>query len=314
MPPVSGVAEQTVTLKAKAGTLEKSVVFKVVLPTLTFAPAITTIDAGTKQVFTTAINNNDSLSGIQWVLEGVGSLKAPTTGSSVEYSAPDPATVTAEQSAKLAAKLRDGVTSVLEFKVKPTQKLLTVTPDKTELIAGEGPITIKLLRTLLAADASVTFSVDPAVKGGSLGVVDANTYRYTPPAPADVTTPVTVTLSFNVDGITKTLVLTVKPKPVLVLSTPSTTLVAGSAPIVITAGRTNLDSAKVITYTITSTTPALAAGVTGNTVVGSVAPGNTATYTPPSSVTADTKVLITATTGTADADATATLELTIKKP
>gem|GEM_PF-1809127 len=317
-PPLSSTANQEVTLKAKAGALEQSVKFTVLLPTLTVSPAdFTTLNAGLKQTFSVSTNNRDSVSPTVWTLEGVGKLNSAdaktVTGSSVEYSAPDPATVTLEQTVKLSAKL-GSVTKTLEFKVKPTLKLLTITADKTELIAGEAPITIKLLRTLLAPGASVTFSVDPASKGGSISVIDANTYSYTPPAPADVAAPLTVTLSFTVDGLTKTVVLNIKPKPVLVVTPSSTTITAGSAtPITLTAARTNLDAAKVIVYTVTSTTPPLATtgGITGNTVI-SVAPGNTATYTPPSSVTADTTVVITASTGTTPNDATTTVTLTVK--
>jgi len=314
-PPITGTANQEVTLKAKAGSLEQSVKFTVLLPTLTVTPAVTTLDAGLKQVFTVATNNNDALSGVQWTLEGPGTLKT-ALGSSVEYSAPDPATVTLEQTVKLSAKL-GSVTKTLEFKVKPTLKLLTVTADKTELIAGEPAINIKLLRTLLTPGSGVTFSIDPATKSGSISVIDANTYSYTPPAPADVTAPVTVTLSFTVDGITKTAVLNIKPKPVLVVTPSSTTITAGSAtPITLTAARTNLDAAKVVVYTVTSTTPPLATtgGITGNTVVTTDALGNGAKYTPPSSVTADTTVVITATTGTTPSDATTTVTLTVKKP
>jgi len=313
-PPLSGTANQEVTLKARAGTLEQSVKFTVLLPTLTVSPAnFSTLNAGLKQTFSVSTNNRDSVSPTMWTLEGVGSLKAPTTGSSVEYSAPTPADVTTEQTVKLTSKL-GSVTKTLEFKVKPTVKILTVTPDKTDLVAGEAPINIKLLRTLLTPGSGVTFSIDPATKSGSISVVDGDTYRYTPPAPADVTAPVTVTLSFTVDGITKTAVLNIKPKPVLVVTPSSTTITAGSAtPITLTAARTDLDATKVIVYTVTSTTPPLATtgGITGNTVI-SVTPGNTATYTPPSSVTADTTVVITATTGTTPSDATTTVTLTVK--
>ena len=72
-----------------------------------------------------------------------------------------------------------------------------------------------------------------------------------------------------------------------------------------------MNAAKPITYAIKAITPALVAGVTGNTLVSGATPFNTATYNVPSSVTAETTIVISATTGTA-IDASAQLILTIK--
>jgi hypothetical protein len=314
-PPLSGTANKSVVLKAKLGTLEKTFPFDVLLPTLTLTPALTTLDAGLEQVFTSAVNNRDNAAATVWKLEGVGALDK-TTGSSVKYTAPNPTTVLADQAVKLTATL-SGSSKVMTFNVKPTLKILTLTPDKTTLIAGQAGIKIKLQRTLLADGAAVSFSVDPALKGGNISVIDANTYLYTPPAVADVPTgtTTTVTVNFTVDGISKSVIFTIKPLPKLFLSASSSSVNAGTAtPIILTATRVELDGSKPITYTITSVTPALPAVVTGNTLTPAAAPSNTAEYAIPSSVTADTKVLITASTGTAPEDASATLELTIKKP
>jgi hypothetical protein len=314
-PPLSGTANKSVILKAKLGTLEKTFPFDVLLPTLTLTPALASLDAGLEQIFTAAVNNRDSVAGTTWKLEGVGTLDK-TTGSSVKYTAPDPATVLADQVVKLTSTL-SGSSKVLVFNVKPTQKILTLTADKTTLIAGQAGIKIKLQRTLIADNAAVSFSVDPTVKGGSLAVVDANTYLYTPPVVADVPTGTStaVTLNFTVDGVSKSVILNIKPLPKLFLAASASSANAGTAtPILLTATRVDLDSTKPITYTITSVTPALPVAATGNTLTPAAAPSNTANYAIPSSVTADTKVVITASTGTAPEDASTTLELTIKKP
>jgi hypothetical protein len=321
-PPVSGTANKNVTLKAKLGTLEKTVTFDVLLPTPSISPAITTLNAGLEQVFTAGVNNRDNVAGTVWTLEGVGTLGLAAdpvlltaTGSSVKYIAPVGADVLTEQTVKLTAKLGNGV-KVLEFKVKPTIKALTLTPAKTTLIAGEPAMNIAVARTIIAPNAAIVVAVDPATKGGSLGTVDANTYSYTPPVPADVPTGTskTVTLSFTAEGVTKTLALTIKPKPALTLAaTPSASVNAGTAALTLTATRADLDGAKPITYTVKSVTPALPTG-TGNTFTATATPLTTVTYNVPSSVTADTTVVISATTGTAADDATAELTLTIKKP
>ncbi len=314
-PPLSGTANKSVTLKAKLGTLEKTLTFNVLLPSLVLTPDITTLDAGLEQIFAVGINNRDAVAGTVWNLEGAGTLDK-TAGSSVKYTAPNPTTVLADQAVKLTATL-SGSSKVMTFNVKPTLKILTLTADKTTLIAGQTGIKIKLQRTLIADSSAVSFSVDPALKGGNVSVIDANTYLYAPPVGADVPTGTssTVTVNFMVDGISKSVILTIKPLPRLFLSASNSSVNAGTAtPILLTATRVDLDGTKPITYSITSVTPALPAAATGNTLTPAASPSNTASYAIPSSVTADTKVVITASTGTAPEDASTTLELTIKKP
>ena len=211
---------------------------------------------------------------------------------------------------------------------------VTITPSPDTLAAGSAPATFAITVTNDKAGDTPTAGLTLPSNGacttavcGSLGAVSAGTIAngtglynvvYTPPATVSVTQ--TITLTVSAQGQSSTLgsgmdTITI-PLPVVTVAPPSPNINAGSAASTFTISVTNDSSADMVTPTLSLTgggaCTAASCGSLGKISSGVITNGTgsyTVAYTPPASVTAITKITLTATSSLTPAPGTAAITI-----
>ncbi len=212
---------------------------------------------------------------IEWSLAGPGTLE-PLKGEFTEYTPPD--TLTAETPVTIMVQYKGYTGSPLVFFVhpKPVVPTLTLSPSSLTIVAGTAGVNISA--NLLGSTETVNWTLEGV---GSLSNTSGKTTVYTPPS--SVTTAQTVKLTARAGALSQSATLTVTPAPKLSLSPSSATLTAGDAGQTFTATLEN--SSEPVNWTLEGV--GTLSGATGPMTV----------YTPPSSVTKEESVKLTARAG-----------------
>ncbi len=254
-------------------------------PELTVSPESLALEAGSDTAILIATLKN-STEPITWSLDpALGTLSA-ATGVAVGYT--PPASVAAKTTVVVTATAGEltAKSTITVDVVTNTQPTLAVSPETDDTFSGGDPVL--LTAAVQNSTGTVLWSLSPTV--GTLSGTSGATVSYIPPATLDVET--TVTVYAMLDNNRKQAVITVHPAPALSIAPATATITTANPGLLLTA--TLLHSGATIAWTVS---PA-AVGKLSNPA------GPTTTYTPPSSVTVPTTVVVTASADGATAQAT----------
>ena len=210
----------------------------------------------------------------QWSLEGPGSLD-PSQGEFTDYT--PPTEVNTSTPVKLTVRLGT-LEQTFSFNIqpKPLGAALSLSPSSQTITAGT--VGTAFTATLFNSTEALSWSLTGL---GTLSSTTGKTVTYTPPSSVSRTE--TATLTVRAGALSQQATLTIQPAPILTVSPSSATFTAGDTGQSFTATLEN--SLEPINWTLEGV--GLLSSTTGKTVV----------YTPPSSVTKDETVKLTARAG-----------------
>ena len=213
---------------------------------------------------------------IEWKLTGPGKLD-PVEGEFTDYTPPDEVL---EKTQITVAAQYEGLISARIFFVapKPLQPTLSLSPSSGSFIAGAAGTAFTA--TSLGSTEALAWTLTGP---GTLSSTTGKTVTYTPPSSVSKTE--TATLTVRAGSLSQSATLTITPQPTLTISPSSATLTAGDAGQSFSATLEN--SSEPINWTLEGV------GTLSNTT------GKTVVYTPPSSVTKEETVKLTARAGSA---------------
>jgi len=210
----------------------------------------------------------------QWTLEGPGSID-PILNTFTDYT--PPAEVNMVTPVKLTVRT-DGLEQSFSFNVQPRPIVPTLTLSPSSQTFTAGATGTAFTATLLNSTEALAWTLTGP---GTLSSTTGKTVTYTPPSSVSKTE--TATLIVRAGALSQQATLTVQPAPKLTVSPSSATFTAGDAGQSFTATLEN--SSEPINWTLEGV--GSLSSTTGKTVV----------YNPPSSVTREETVKLTARAG-----------------
>ncbi len=284
--PASITASQKVTVTA-ASTVNPAIsaIATITLQpaTITVTPANVSLTGGLTQQFTATVSGIQG--GVTWSINPqVGSID-PNFGI---YTAPAAIATSQKITVTATSTVNPSVTGTATVTLQPTT--ITVTPATATLTGGQSQ---QFTATVSGNQAGVTWSINPRV-----GSIDPNSGIYIAPSSITASQKITVTATSSVDPtISGTAAITLQPPAAI-------TVAISPSAASLTAGQT-----QQFTATVQNST----SGVTWSLspVLGSV--DTTGLYTAPASLTASSKVTITA-TSVDDATKSASATITLTAP
>ncbi|MGC4118939.1 MAG: hypothetical protein QM765_31105 [Myxococcales bacterium] len=165
---------------------------------------------------------------------------------------------------------------------------LTVSPGAATILPGGEPLALGA--QLSGADGTITWSLSPAV--GTLSAESGASVTYTPPATVDAATEITITAAAA--GLQGQAKVTLRPLPTLAITPAQTVLLAGAAPLSLSASLKNASG--TVSWSLSPAVGTLSAQT-----------GTSVTYSAPSALDGTTAVIITASAAGLQAQATVTV-------
>jgi len=213
---------------------------------------------------------------VEWTLEGPGQLD-PIKGAFTDYTLP--VSVTSQTQVSVSAQYQGRISKV-SFNVlpKPLAPTLTLSPSSGSFTAGATGTAFTA--TLLGSTEALSWTLTGI---GTLSSTTGKTVTYTPPSSVSKTE--TATLTVRAGSLSQSATLTITPQPTLTISPSSATFTAGNAGQSFSATLEN--SSETINWSLEGV--GKLSSTTGKTVI----------YTPPSSVTKEEVVKLSARAGIA---------------
>jgi len=272
------------------------------LPTVTVSPGTATVNSGSSQGFTAAVNFDSSGHGVTWSIgSGSGTLSNVTT-TSVTYTAAYP--VSTQQTVTLTATsikntARSGTATIT---VPVTPLTVTVAPTSASMSAGQAQnFTAVVINDV--GSAGVTWSLSPSSGYGTLTNATTTSVTYNAPATLSSSTSVTLTATSNANSArTASVTISLSAISVMISSTSSNVNEGASLPFTATVSNDNTGAGVTWSLTAAGSTDFLSGQTT-----------SAATYYAPACATAQTTATVKATSvtdPTKSASATVTVKLT----